>query len=231
MKNNAYRFINFSKKINKLFLTEKYFVKIEPAYAVNYEENYHRIAIDPDGNKRFLHKERDLFLKNNIHIIKYLRRQKPGKILDLGCGNGSLSNVISECGYEVFGMEESPSGVTIASKNFPNCQFIQGSIYNSPPPDLENAFDVVISVEVIEHLFYPSELVRLARKCLKPGGYLILTTPYHGSFKNLALALSGKMDKHFTVLWDGGHIKFFSVETLTKLLETEGYTEIGRAHV
>ena len=166
------------------------------------------------------------FLTKPLLSILAEKSQPGAKILDLGCGNGSLSNLISKYGYEVVGMEESPSGVKIASQNFPKCQFIQGSIYSSPPPELENAFDVVISVEVIEHLFYPNELVRLAEKCLKPGGYLILTTPYHGYLKNLALALSGKMDKHFHVLWDGGHIKFFSVKTLTKLLETEGYTEI-----
>ncbi|MBD2292365.1 class I SAM-dependent methyltransferase [Anabaena sphaerica FACHB-251] len=166
------------------------------------------------------------FLMNPLLSILSEKSQPGAKILDLGCGNGSLSNVICQHGYEVVGMEESPSGVAIANNNFPNCRFIQGSIYDSSPPELENAFDVVISVEVIEHLFYPKELVKLARKFLKPGGYLILTTPYHGYLKNLALALSGKMDNHFTVLWDGGHIKFFSVKTLTQLLESEGYTDI-----
>jgi len=41
--------------------------------------------------------------------------------------------------------------------------------------------------------------------------------------KNLALAATGKLDGHFTVLWDGGHIKFFSRRTLTTLLEQEGF--------
>ncbi|MEI2582835.1 class I SAM-dependent methyltransferase [Scytonema sp. PRP1] len=123
-------------------------------------------------------------------------------------------------------MEESASGIAIASQNFPDCHFIQASIYDSPKAELLNAFDIVISVEVIKHLFYPRELVRLARKCLKPGGHLIMTTPYHGYLKNLILALSGKMDNHFSVLWDGGHIKFFSVKSLSELLETEGYTNI-----
>lgn len=148
------------------------------------------------------------------------------RILDLGCGNGSLSNLIAQQGYEVVGVEDSASGIAIARQKFPDCQFIQASIYNLPNAELLNAFDVVIAVEVIEHLFLPKELVRLARKCLKPGENLIITTPYHGYLKNLILALSGKMDNHFHVLWDGGHIKFFSVKTLTKLLETEGYTDI-----
>ena len=149
------------------------------------------------------------------------------RILDLDCGNGSLSNVLAKKGYEIVGIEESEQGFTIASKNFPNCHFIQASIYDLPYAKLQNSFDVVIAVEVIEHLFYPRELARAAKTCLKPNGRLILTTPYHGYFKNLALAVSGKMDHHFHALWDGGHIKFFSVKTLSTLLETESYTDIN----
>lgn len=61
---------------------------------------------------------------------------------------------------------------------------------------------------------------------MKPGGTLILTTPYHGYLKNLALALTGKMDKHFTVDWDCGHIKFFSVKTLTQMVAEQGFRNI-----
>ncbi len=145
------------------------------------------------------------------------------RVLDLGCGNGSLSHLIAQQGYDVVGVEESESGIKFARLSFPECQFIQASIYNLPYSELENSVDIVISTEVIEHLFYPRELLKAARKCLKPNGSLILTTPYHGYLKNLVMALSGKMDRHFDPLWDGGHIKFFSVKTLTNLMLSEGY--------
>jgi 2-polyprenyl-3-methyl-5-hydroxy-6-metoxy-1,4-benzoquinol methylase len=153
-------------------------------------------------------------------------KQHSLRILDIGCGNGSLSNFLAKNGYEVVGIEESESGVKFASHTFPDCHFIQGSIYNLPYTALGDKFDVVIASEVIEHLFYPKELVRNAKKCLNPNGRLILTTPYHGYIKNLLLAVSGKMDKHFTTLWDGGHIKFFSVATMNELLKSENYTDI-----
>lgn len=117
-------------------------------------------------------------------------QQKP-RVLDLGCGNGSLSNFIAQQGYEVVGVEDSESGFKEARLS-PNCHFIQASIYDLPYAELENSFDIVISSEVIEHLLYPRELVRAAKKCLKPNGRLILTTPYHGYLKNLVLALAGK---------------------------------------
>jgi 2-polyprenyl-3-methyl-5-hydroxy-6-metoxy-1,4-benzoquinol methylase len=160
-------------------------------------------------------------------VQKALPSSSTLRILDLGCGNGHLTYLIAQQGYEVVGIDDSESGIKFARLSYPNCHFIQSSIYDlSNNNDLETSFDVVISAEVIEHLLYPKELVRAAKKCLKPSGQLILTTPYHGYLKNLVLALSGKLDRHFTVLWDGGHVKFFSVATLKTMLELEGFTDI-----
>jgi len=156
-----------------------------------------------------------------------LPSQQRLRVLDLGCGNGSLSNLIAQQGHEVVGAEESESGIKAARLSFPNSNFIQASIYDLPYSELANSFDIVISIEVIEHLLYPKELLRAAKKCLKPSGSLILSTPYHGYLKNLVLALSGRMDQHFTALWDGGHIKFFSTKTMTALLQSEGYMNIN----
>jgi 2-polyprenyl-3-methyl-5-hydroxy-6-metoxy-1,4-benzoquinol methylase len=154
------------------------------------------------------------------------KRTEQLRVLDIGCGNGSLSNLIRKEGYEVIGIEDSLTGVTTASSNFPECKFINASVYDLPYSDLGGEFDIVISAEVIEHLIYPRELIKSAKNCLKTNGSLILTTPYHGYLKNLALAVTGKMDRHFSALWDGGHVKFFSVKTLTNLLEEEQFHHI-----
>ena len=162
----------------------------------------------------------------DVHVQTLAEKNKKLRILDLGSGNGSLSNFLTQKGYDVVGVEESTSGIEMACKNFLDCQFIQGSNYDLPHHKLGEKFDLIISIEVIEHLFYPKELLRSAKRYLKPGGRLILSTPYHGYLKNIALSVSGKMDKHFTCLWDGGHIKFFSVATLKELLESEKYEDI-----
>lgn len=84
-------------------------------------------------------------------------------------------------------------------------------------------FDAVVSTEVVEHVYAPRLWAAAAFQALKPGGVLICSTPFHGYLKNLALALSGKLDAHFTALWDGGHIKFWSRASLSQLLQEAGF--------
>ena len=151
-----------------------------------------------------------------------------GTVLDLGCGNGSLSHELSKLGFEVYGIDSSHSGIHIAREAFPGVQFSQGDVEQdlSPNPFHTESFDIVVSTEVVEHLYRPRRLVQNAFRLLKPAGHFIISTPYHGWLKNVVLALSGKMDNHFTALWDGGHIKFWSRETLSGLLTEQGFGDL-----
>jgi 2-polyprenyl-3-methyl-5-hydroxy-6-metoxy-1,4-benzoquinol methylase len=111
-------------------------------------------------------------------------------------------------------------------KHFPKVTFACADIAAMPPSIPAGGYQVVTAVEVIEHLYAPRMLVDAAKVYLAPGGRLLLTTPYHGYWKNLAVAVTGKCDKHFNPLWDGGHVKFFSPSTLRKLLEQQGIGDV-----
>jgi 2-polyprenyl-3-methyl-5-hydroxy-6-metoxy-1,4-benzoquinol methylase len=50
------------------------------------------------------------------------------RVLDLGCGNGSLSHAIAEQSFEVVGVEESASGIVLAAQTYPTCRFVQGKL-------------------------------------------------------------------------------------------------------
>ena len=86
--------------------------------------------------------------------------------------------------------------------------------------------DLIVSTEVIEHLYSPETFLKTLYKVIRPGGSIILTTPYHGYIKNLALSLANAWDKHHTVDWEGGHIKFFSEKTLSAMLIQTGFSGI-----
>ena len=150
--------------------------------------------------------------------------QPRGAILDLGCGNGAIARALIARGYDVYGVDASASGIAIANVEAPGHFFVLDVSSGQLPAELAGKrFDLVISTEVIEHLYDPRGFIAFARRILVGGGEFIVSTPYHGYFKNVALAIVGKLDGHFTVLWDGGHIKFFSRTTLEQMLRTQGF--------
>jgi 2-polyprenyl-3-methyl-5-hydroxy-6-metoxy-1,4-benzoquinol methylase len=150
-------------------------------------------------------------------IIRYLKSRNITTVLDLGCGNGSFTNIIASHGYQVVGLDHSDTGIYLAKKQFPLIHFEQHNIQNSLISEHHLKYDAVVSNEVIEHLLLPRNLIQNAYDALKPGGLFILTTPFHGYWKNLALALTNKFDEHWHPLRDYGHIKFFSKSTILEI--------------
>lgn len=105
-------------------------------------------------------------------------------------------------------------------------RWVHASVYDDLAWTISERFDVAVSTEVVEHLYRPKELFVRASELLHPGGRLILTTPYHGYLKNLAIALSNKWDAHHDVTWEGGHIKFFSNQALKRMAESVGFERV-----
>lgn len=153
-------------------------------------------------------------------------------VLDAGCGNGALCDYLTRKGYAVVGVDADVAGIPVARAAYPGIRFEVVDFADGPTklalhPD--GLVDAVVSTEVVEHLYAPHHLASFAFSALRPGGILVISTPYHGYLKNLALAVMGAMDKHYTALWYGGHIKFWSRATLTQLLSNSGFEVIGFA--
>jgi 2-polyprenyl-3-methyl-5-hydroxy-6-metoxy-1,4-benzoquinol methylase len=156
--------------------------------------------------------------------IKTLRAMEVRTVLDIGCGNGSFSALLQHQGFLVVGCDASASGVALARQAHPELNFFEHDISNPLPADLAGPFDSVVSLEVVEHLLQPRHLVTSAFNSLRPGGVLIISTPYHGYWKNMALALTNHFDEHWHPLRDFGHVKFFSRKTLLTLVLEAGFS-------
>ena len=150
---------------------------------------------------------------------------EPSPAFDLGCGNGSVANWLHQKGFTVSGVDPSDTGIATANKAYPSLNLRVGSAYD-PLHESFGTFPFLVSLEVVEHVYAPRDYASCVYNLLSPNGYAFISTPYHGYVKNLALAITGKMDKHFTALWDHGHIKFWSRETLTQLLTEAGLSVI-----
>lgn len=161
-----------------------------------------------------------------LKVIASLDRVR--RICDLGCGNGYITGALANLGYDVVGIDASETGINIARSTYPQAQFVHSLIDGELRDKAElGEFDLVVSSDVIEHLYRPSELIEAAGSLLCPQGQMVIGTPYHGYLKNVVLSVTGKMDSHFTVMSDGGHIKFFSVKTLSELLTEHGFKHLS----
>ena len=149
------------------------------------------------------------------------------RVLDAGAGLGHVVAGLGREGIEASGFDLSPRAVAEARNRYPGCHFVEHDVEELPWSVESGSLDVVVAFEVIEHLLRPRRLIEGASDALKPGGWLALTTPYHGLLKNLALALVS-FDRHFAV--EGDHIRFFSDRALRRLLEETGFAVERTTH-
>jgi 2-polyprenyl-3-methyl-5-hydroxy-6-metoxy-1,4-benzoquinol methylase len=159
-------------------------------------------------------------VRDQLNLLAHERR-----LFELGCGNGSVAHELSKRGWDVTGVDPSVEGIQQAHAAYPKLKLSNGSAYDDLAARY-GRFPVVASLEVVEHIDAPHRYVQTVFDLTARGGTVIVSTPYHGYWKNFALALTGKMDDHFTALWDHGHIKFWSTKTLSILLEEAGFVGI-----
>jgi 2-polyprenyl-6-hydroxyphenyl methylase/3-demethylubiquinone-9 3-methyltransferase len=138
---------------------------------------------------------------------------------------GSVAHVLGGRGWDVTAVDPSAEGIAQARAAYPDLKLFNGSAYDDLAGQY-GRFPVVLSLEVVEHVYAPRDFARTVFSLLEEGGTAIISTPYHGYWKNLTLAVTGKMDAHFTALWDHGHIKFWSMHTLGALLREAGFVDI-----
>lgn len=113
-------------------------------------------------------------------ILKYLGDIKNITILDIGCGDGALTYLLCKKEADVIGIDNSELGLEFAKKYLSNKgfdpQFILTSGYETTLKD--DSVDCVVLSEIIEHVQHPEKLLSEARRVLRPGGKIIISTPY-----------------------------------------------------
>ena len=111
------------------------------------------------------------------HIISLCAGIARASHIDIGCGNGALCRELADHGYEVVGCEPSAESLHFAQLGAPGLVFHRLGVDDDPSVIGNENFDVAIATEVIEHVVRPFNLPRFAKKLLRPGGHLIISTP------------------------------------------------------
>ena len=158
-----------------------------------------------------------------------LARVRPGeRVLDVGCGDGLLTDELARAGAQVVGIDVAKRALQRAEQR---ASMHGGALdlrlvdAEEPLPLADASFDVVWAGEVIEHVVDTAAWLSELRRVLRSQGRLLLTTPAHPRARVLALALSGRaFDAHFDPRAD--HLRFYSRRTLARLLGDFGFHDV-----
>jgi 2-polyprenyl-3-methyl-5-hydroxy-6-metoxy-1,4-benzoquinol methylase len=146
-----------------------------------------------------------------------LAHVSPGaSVLDVGCGEGAFASELAHAGARVVGVEVAEEPLRRARARDPGLDL--RLISGEGPWELPDAaFDVVWAGEVIEHVAETAAWLSEARRVLRSGGSLLLSTPAHGALVRLRLAALGRgWAEHFDPL--GDHLRFYTAASLSRLL-------------
>ena len=165
----------------------------------------------------------DLTREDNSHTLMVELVGSSKRVLDVGCANGYLAEVLVGHGCKVSGVEYDPVAAEEARKHLET--LVVGDLEQL---DLvaelgEGRFDVIVFGDVLEHLRDPLPVLRQARALLAPGGYVVISIPNiaHGAVR-LTL-LQGRFDYRPLGLLDSTHIRFFTRDNLKALLHEAGF--------
>lgn len=152
------------------------------------------------------------------------------RILDIACAGGRFGKMLRERGYWVAGMDISEDAIADAQAVLDRA--LLGDAENAWPQEFQGGdFDVIIAAEILEHVFDPVAVLRSAKRALKPGGSIIITTPNFMAWTNRLTFLMGRFRYEEQGMFDFGHIRWFTLEYLKKVLKEAGFHIVQEKHI
>ena len=165
-------------------------------------------------------KDNHAFYKNNQNYSVFLDRQEivdfrkytdwikklapnAGSFLDVGCGTGKALSLLPSSGISVKGVDVSNTSIQVCKQKGLDCQAYDGQKL----PFAENTFDIVGSINVLEHVNNPEGFLNEQLRVLKQGGYLVVVCPNF-------LALSNSYHEHTAGLYRK-FLNFFTIISLS----------------
>ncbi|PZA09404.1 hypothetical protein DNX69_25245 [Rhodopseudomonas palustris] len=163
-------------------------------------------------------------LDRNLYWLRTLLRYKlpPADVLELGCSHGSFVALLRQAGYQASGTEMSRWVVEYAAKTF-DVPVVHGTVDAASAAGTK--FDVVVLMDVLEHLPSPVDTMRRALDLLKPEGFILLQTPAFPSAETIEDIQKAHPD-FVRMLIPEEHLYLFTKSSATKL-----FRDLGAHHM
>ncbi len=162
------------------------------------------------------------------NIVELLNPQPGEKILDIGCGTGYLTNLISERGAAVTGIDSSKEMIAKAKSEFPDIDF---RVLSATDFHFNHLFDAVFSNATLHWVLEKQKVINCICENLKPGGRLVIEMGGKGNVENIINAVKRTLTQYgYTNAAEKTIWYFPSLSEYTSLLEDAGFRVTYAAH-
>jgi len=156
----------------------------------------------------------------NRHILKLVRGSNL-KILDIGCGSGELGRLLKAKGHLVYGIEIDKKSYLLSKRKLD--KVLLGDISTMTIPKNFRNFDYIIFADVLEHLVNPPAVLEKVKPLLKKEGFVLISVPNIANWVMRLKLLFGIFNYSNSGLLDKTHLRFFTLKSLKRLINSAGY--------
>ena len=153
--------------------------------------------------------------KRRMNIVKKLIYQSHSSraALDISCGIGVYSHILARKGFRVFGIDVDKNMLNVARKNFgKEATFIRMDATNLALR--ANSFDIILALEIIEHVESPTNLLNEIHRVSKKGSRIIISTPNRYSLEGMKGRIHELIKGEKWNAWDPSHRSIFSIKEI-----------------
>jgi len=186
-----------------------------------------------DPIKKYYNEERIDYRMNSLRrkkILELVGRLSGKRILDVGCASGYLAKELKQSDNFVAGIDISDRFAEQLRIDLDSFHSMNIERDEWPQEFMENKFDLVISAEIIEHMFDPWGFLSRIKKIMKVDGKMIITTPNFLLWNNRVRMLLGQYGEK-EKLFDRSHINLLSYNGLKKILKDSNYRVIDENNI
>lgn len=157
-------------------------------------------------------------------LLSWTRDRAAGRVLDVGCADGSFAALLRAQGHHVTGTDL----VADAQVHSRLDEFVQADLNAGLPADLTGPFEVVVAGDVLEHVIDPASLLRGLGERLSADGEVFVSVPNFGHWYPRGRAASGTFDYDSRGPLDEGHVRFFTRRSFERLIASSGMRIVER---
>ena len=152
-------------------------------------------------------------------IVQWFEHKQVSRVLDLGCSDGRLAELLRACGHEVTGVDLHKSEGVGERVD----RFFEADLDHGIPAEVGGGYDVVLAADVLEHVRDPQKLLVQAREHLTDHGTVIASIPNIGHWYPRVRIALGRFDYDRRGILDVGHVRFFTRRSFERIAKRAGF--------